>query len=178
MPNYFYITYFSAEDAAAVRQLKKSLETLFFGKSYSFQEIPGKVGSFIYLSQAEILSGTINKIVETFRDNHVDVIYSHHTGSPLDTYKKFVPSQPSHVMSFILVLGKQTLADIIWFRRFFLVTNLTRILLKETGYKGFEVNGDNIVFYLQTQDPIKDYLIEFFEKTFQYHKVNYLKNIA
>lgn len=178
MPKYFYIAYFDAHDTAAVQQLKKSLEVLFLGKTYLFQEISGEVGSFTYLSDQEVLQGTINKITEIFSDNHVEIIYSHHTDSPLDRYKKFVPSLPAYTMSFVLVLGKKTLTDILWFRRFFLVINLTRLILNNPGYKGFEVNGDNIVFYLQTQDPIKEYLVEFFEKTFQYHKIRYLKSLV
>lgn len=176
---YFLIIYFNNQDISNIVQLKKRLaETYTAGVDYSFQEIPGRVGSLTCTSNMQIFQGTINKIIETFDDCSVDIIYLHHTDSPFDDEPQPLPSQPAHVASFGLVLSKQSLWDYLFLRRFFFLMNLARLILNSQSHTGFEVNGDTVTFYLLDQRPILGLEVDFLAAHLENKGIQYIKNIV
>ena len=178
IPKYFLIIYFNNQDIYNTVQLEKRLAQLHTaGVDYSIQGISGQLGSFAYISDKQILSGTINKIVETFGDSFVDIIYMHHTDSPFDDETQSLSSQPAYVASFGLVLSKQSFWDYLFLKRFFFLMNLAKLILNSQSHTGFEVNGDIVTFYLQGQRPVLNVEIDFLAAHFQNKGIQYLKTV-
>lgn len=174
---HFLIVYYDLQDFQADQELRKKLSHLLIGKEYVIQEIPEKLASLSLFSDQAILQGTINKLIETFADSSVDIVYLHHTDTPMTTSPRFIPSRPAHLMSFGVVLNKQTIWDFFFFTRFFFVFNLRKLLSGSQSFSRLETNGNIITFYLQHQSHDLSPEAGFFESHFKHKGLKYLKTV-
>ena len=177
-PKNFLIIYFDAQDAQSVSCLKRNLDQFFVDKNYLIQLIVDKIGSLIFISEKEILQGTINKIVEIITDQSVEILYLHHTDSPMDKYRQYVSSEPACVISFGVVLKEQTFWDYILFRRSFFLLNHKQIISGSSCYTDFYVCGDYLIFYLQSKDQSLEPELDFYKRTLDYYGLKYLLNVV